>query len=111
MKGFSHTYTRIHSPPDSPPIQAATSHGAELPVGRRILKHWTTRQVLLGVLRGCQSSRRQAGAEAASLSESPMKALPVLKATQVPHAALEKWGVILPASAPLIRTEVTLQMF
>ena len=25
-KGFSHTYTCIHSPPNSPPIQAATKH-------------------------------------------------------------------------------------
>ena len=31
-KGLSHTYTCIHSPPDSPPIQAATQHWAEFPV-------------------------------------------------------------------------------
>ena len=32
MKGLSHTYTCIHSPPNSPPIQAATWHWAEFPV-------------------------------------------------------------------------------
>ena len=26
VKGFSHTYTCVHSPPNSPPIQAATKH-------------------------------------------------------------------------------------
>jgi len=31
-KGLSHTYARIHSPPNSPPIQAAASHWAEPPV-------------------------------------------------------------------------------
>ena len=31
-KGLSHTYTCIHSPPNSPPIQAATQHWAEFPV-------------------------------------------------------------------------------
>ena len=30
--GLSHTHTCIHSPPDSPPIQAATWHWAEFPV-------------------------------------------------------------------------------
>ena len=39
MKGLSHTYTRIHFPPNSPPIQAATWHWAEFPVlyGRSLL--------------------------------------------------------------------------
>ena len=32
VKGFSHTYMCIHSPPNSPPIQAATQHWAEFPV-------------------------------------------------------------------------------
>ena len=32
MKGLSHTYARIHSPPNPPPIQAATQHQAESPV-------------------------------------------------------------------------------
>ena len=38
-KGLSHTHARIHSPPNSPPIQAATQHGAEFPVlyGRSLL--------------------------------------------------------------------------
>ena len=38
-KGLSHTYTCIHSPPNSPPIQAATKHWSELPVlyGRSLL--------------------------------------------------------------------------
>ena len=31
-KGLSHAYTCIHAPPNSPPIQAATRHGAEFPV-------------------------------------------------------------------------------
>ena len=31
-KGLSHIYTYIHSPPSSPPIQAATWHWAEFPV-------------------------------------------------------------------------------
>ena len=31
-KGLSHTYTCIHSPPNSPPIQPATKHWAEFPV-------------------------------------------------------------------------------
>ena len=31
-KGFSHTYTGMHSPPNSPPIQVATWHGTESPV-------------------------------------------------------------------------------
>ena len=39
MKALSHTYTCIHSPPNSPPIQAATWHGAEVPElsGRSLL--------------------------------------------------------------------------
>ena len=32
MKGLSHTYTCIHSSPNSPPIQADIEHWAELPV-------------------------------------------------------------------------------
>ena len=31
-KGLNHTYACIHSPPNSPPIQAATSHWAEFPL-------------------------------------------------------------------------------
>ena len=30
-KGLSHTYTRIHSPPNSSPVQAATWYGEEFP--------------------------------------------------------------------------------
>ena len=30
-KGLSRTHARIHSPPNSPPIQAATQHWAEFP--------------------------------------------------------------------------------
>ena len=33
VKGLSHTYTCIPSPPNSPAIQAATQHWAEFPVG------------------------------------------------------------------------------
>ena len=31
-EGLTYTYTRIHSPPNSPPIQAATWHWVEFPV-------------------------------------------------------------------------------
>ena len=36
-KGFNHTHTCIHSPPDSPPVQPITEHWAEFPVLCRAL--------------------------------------------------------------------------
>ena len=30
-EGLCHSYACVHSPPDSPPIQTVTEHGAELP--------------------------------------------------------------------------------
>ena len=40
VKGFNHTHTCIHSPPNSPSIQTATQHWAEFPVlySRSLLK-------------------------------------------------------------------------
>ena len=37
MKGLSHTYTCVHSPPQSPPIQAATSSESLILCGESVL--------------------------------------------------------------------------
>ena len=43
-KGLSPTYTCIHSPPDSPTIQAATEHG-------QLLVSWVTKPVWAAEIR------------------------------------------------------------